>query len=225
MECVQWFKLLLDSPTRPKEFDDASLQTAVGKGLMKLPEGKTAVQVTSAYLRRLYILSITTLKDMIGDQAVDQTPILFSLSLPATWSHAAREATREAAENAGFLSRPRDEMALVDEPECAAIATLKSTIENFDANHAFQVKICSDTIGLTTRANSWQPNTTVLIVDLGGGTADLISYRIVKLDPLQLDEACVGEGIFCVRYIQTWSLQYLQEPKSEEPQLTASSMS
>jgi hypothetical protein len=40
----------------------------------------------------------------------------------------------------------------------------------------------------------FQPNTCVLIVDCGGGTLDLITYRIIKTEPLQLEEACVGEG-------------------------------
>lgn len=34
-----------------------------------------------------------------------------------------------------------------------------------------------------------------LICDMGGGTVDLICYKIMKLDPLQLEEACVGEGM------------------------------
>lgn len=33
-----------------------------------------------------------------------------------------------------------------------------------------------------------------MIVDLGGGTVDLISYRLIRLEPLQLEEACVGQG-------------------------------
>jgi hypothetical protein len=37
----------------------------------------------------------------------------------------------------------------------------------------------------------------VTVVDIGGGTVDLVTYRIIKLQPLQLEEACVGEGKKC----------------------------
>lgn len=33
-----------------------------------------------------------------------------------------------------------------------------------------------------------------MIIDIGGGTADLVTYRIIRLDPLALEEACVGQG-------------------------------
>ena len=108
--------------------------------MLTLPEGKTAIDVTADFLSCLYEHILRTLKGMIGPEAVEQTPMLFSLSLPATWSWTAREATREAAEQAGFLDRDHDEIALVDEPECAAIATLKTTIADFDEDHSFKVR-------------------------------------------------------------------------------------
>lgn len=35
-----------------------------------------------------------------------------------------------------------------------------------------------------------------MIVDMGGGTVDLITYRLIRIEPLQLEEACVGQGEF-----------------------------
>lgn len=40
----------------------------------------------------------------------------------------------------------------------------------------------------------YQDDQGIIVADLGGGTADLVSYRIVTVDPLQLDEICVGIG-------------------------------
>jgi hypothetical protein len=140
MKCCQWFKLLLDKDGDITEYDDPTLRQAVGNGMLKLPNNKSAIDVTADFLRCLYNHGILFLGRVLGPEAVANTPILFSLSLPATWSPAAREATRSAAKQAGFASRPGDQLALVDEPECAAIATLKTTIENFEDNHTFKVR-------------------------------------------------------------------------------------
>lgn len=40
-------------------------------------------------------------------------------------------------------------------------------------------------------------NDGVLLVDLGGGTADLVSYRVLSKEPLQLEEICIGVGGKC----------------------------
>ena len=166
MTCFQWFKLLLDETTDITEFDDPLLRQAIGDGLLKLPEGKTAIDVTAEFLSCLHDHILRSLGAMIGAEAVDQTPILFSLSIPATWSYAAREATRTAAEQAGFLDRDHDEIALVDEPECAAIATLKSTIESFDDNHPFQVCIvCLATVQLLRKGSQAHPSSLLIVVE------------------------------------------------------------
>ncbi|KEF59307.1 uncharacterized protein A1O9_04151 [Exophiala aquamarina CBS 119918] len=178
MTSTQWFKLLLDSNTRVTDFDDPQLQQSIGTTLMRLPEGKCAEEVASDFLSMLYSHTISSLSDLIGRTALEQTAIIFSITTPATWSLAARQATRTAAESAGFGSRWRDEIILTDEPEAAAIFALKSVVTAFDAK-------------------PFQPNTCVLIVDCGGGTLDLITYRILKTDPLQLEEACIGEGGKC----------------------------
>jgi len=50
------------------------------------------------------------LSRQIGKNAVEQTRFRYMVTLPATWSPAAREATRQAAQNAGFGTRERDEL-------------------------------------------------------------------------------------------------------------------
>jgi hypothetical protein len=138
MKSAQWFKLLLDDNTRASDFDDPQLEQSIGTTLMRLPEGKVAQEVASDFLSMLYNHTIVSLEDLIGETALEQTAIIFSITTPATWSLAARHATRTAAENAGFGSRDRDEVILTDEPEAAAISALKSVVTTFDAK-PFQV--------------------------------------------------------------------------------------
>ena len=39
-----------------------------------------------------------------------------------------------------------------------------------------------------------QKGSTVLVVDLGGGTGDSVAYRVVEDEPLKLEEACPKQG-------------------------------
>ena len=141
MVCCQWFKLLLDSATKPSDYDDPLLAKTVGEGIMQLPEGKKVTDVVTDYLGFLYDHILTSLKGMMGAVAVAQTPIVFELTLPATWGHAARDATRQAAIDAGFDSRAKDRIVLIDEPEAAAISVMRSTVSTFGETQPF--KVCS----------------------------------------------------------------------------------
>lgn len=42
--------------------------------------------------------------------------------------------------------------------------------------------------------SSFQENQGIIVADLGGGTANLVSYKIVALNPLQVEEMCIGVG-------------------------------
>jgi hypothetical protein len=139
MVSCQWFKLLLDQTAQISEFDDEVLRQAMGSSMFHLPPGKTAIDVAADFLRYLYDLALRNLKDMVGPEAVNQTPIFWVLTIPATWSHVARQATLQAAEEAGFEERAEDEIALIDEPEAAAIACMRGTIDSFGDKQPFEV--------------------------------------------------------------------------------------
>ena len=106
---------------------------------MQLPQDKKATDVVRDYLGFLYDHIFTTLKGMMGAHAVAQTPIVFELTLPATWKNAARDATRQAAIDAGFDSRSKDKIVLIDEPEAAAISVMRSSVAMFDDTQPFKV--------------------------------------------------------------------------------------
>ncbi|ETI26304.1 hypothetical protein G647_03081 [Cladophialophora carrionii CBS 160.54] len=169
-----WFKLLLDENTQKTEFDDPLLQEAVGKSLMRIKPGKDAKDVTTDFLRLLHDYVMSQMQKVIGKTAMQQTAFRFQFTLPAVWSLHARESTLAAAREAGFASRESDELFFTEEPEAAFLWTIKSTEDKFTTS-SFQ-------------------NSCVMVVDMGGGTVDLVTYRIIKLQPLQLEEACVGQG-------------------------------
>jgi hypothetical protein len=76
----------------------------------------------------------------------------------------------QAAKKAGFPPKTQ----LISEPEAAAMHTI--------ANESNNLKL----------------GDTVVVVDCGGGTVDLISYKICQLDPaLEVEECTVGTGGMC----------------------------
>lgn len=141
MVSCQWFKLLLDSSVEPSTFDDPLLQRALGEGsgqLMFLPDGKTVEDVVTDWLEWMRTHVLNVLARRMGPANLKETPILWTLTTPATWSPSAREKTRMAAIRAGFEGRERDRMAMIDEPEAAGIAAMKGTLDTFEEKSPFQ---------------------------------------------------------------------------------------
>ncbi|KIW19726.1 hypothetical protein PV08_00300 [Exophiala spinifera] len=171
----QWFKLLLDGKFKREDFDDPRLNTALGSKVMHIPEGKTAQTVSTDFLRNMYRHLLQAIELELGPTLVEQTSFRFVITTPATWSNAARQATRKAAEDAGFGSRMGDEILMIAEPEAAAICAITQTNSKF-------------------HTAPFQQNTCTMVVDIGGGTIDTCTYRIARMQPLRLEEACVGEG-------------------------------
>ncbi|KAK8235089.1 hypothetical protein HDK90DRAFT_524724 [Phyllosticta capitalensis] len=176
-----WTKLLLDGNTTLTEFDDPSLRDLFGQGMMRLPYHKTASQVCSDYMKALQEHMVQTLCKKFGNRLYDTTPIDLFLTVPAIWSDAAKNATREAARLAGFANRSFDTVTIISEPEAAALAALKPHLE----------------------INSLDPLQTgelVLICDCGGGTVDITTYRILSTAPvLEFEElnGVIGTGGKC----------------------------
>ena len=96
------------------------------------------------------------------------------LTVPAVWSDAAKRNTFQMAEGAG-LGRKELDLTTVAEPEAAAIAVLQNR----------------------TRAATLEEGDCFVVVDAGGGTVDLTSYKMQKKWPLTLTEATVGNGDVC----------------------------
>jgi molecular chaperone DnaK (HSP70) len=164
-----WFKLLLDPKNQVGRDSDKVLKTV--RVLKQLD--KSAEDVAVDYLRMIWKYTLDDIQKVRGDDWSEIYTIRAVMTVPAIWSPAAMERTLNIAKKAGL---PAD-VRLVREPEAAALAVLKDKQEDGDK---LQVGDC------------------FVVCDAGGGTVDLISYKIGGLDPLQIDECAVGDGMFAV---------------------------
>ncbi|KAL4806050.1 actin-like ATPase domain-containing protein [Aspergillus unguis] len=182
MVAYSWTKLLLDQNVPLTQYDDSALETASQAGILRLPEGKSAVDVVADYLSEVYDHIIKTLEKNITEEALRVTPLEFWFTVPAIWSDQAQNATKTAAQLAGFggkVGRREDRVFLISEPEAAAITALKKyTVGN---------------MGGSIKAGDG-----VLVCDCGGGTVDITTYLISQVLPvLKFDELCTGIGGKC----------------------------
>ncbi|KAI2642096.1 actin-like ATPase domain-containing protein [Xylaria nigripes] len=133
---------------------------------------KTVVDAVSDYLTEIYKHTMDTLTRRYGESFMASTKVEFVLTCPAVWSDAAKNITLQAAERAGMGSK--SEIQMISEPEAAAVYTLKA----IQPNH------------LSVGDN-------FVVCDAGGGTVDLIAYKVVSLKPLRVEESAVGTGGLC----------------------------
>jgi molecular chaperone DnaK (HSP70) len=110
-----------------------------GHGMMQLPHFRDAKGVCEDYLHEVYLYVSSKLRQQMTDSTYVNTPMECWITLPAIWSEEAKDATLNAARNAGFGSRPGDEIFTIAEPEAAAIATLRT----YSGQDAFNpIKVC-----------------------------------------------------------------------------------
>ncbi|KAF4585832.1 hypothetical protein GQ602_005137 [Ophiocordyceps camponoti-floridani] len=133
---------------------------------------KNVVDAVSDYLVQIYRHSMDTLTRRYGESFMASTKVDFVLTCPAVWSDAAKNATRLAAERAGMGRR--SEIQMISEPEAAAVYTLKAI-----------------------QPNNLHVGDNFVVCDAGGGTVDLIAYKIMSLKPLRVEESAVGTGGLC----------------------------
>ncbi|KAK3116935.1 hypothetical protein LTR53_002158 [Teratosphaeriaceae sp. CCFEE 6253] len=162
---LRYLKLFLD-PSQP--IPDYATLPDMRYQLMAC--GKNVGTIIAEYLRALFAHTKITLARRYSQQFVDNTKLTLVLTVPAVWSDAAKDATFKAAEAAGI----GDNLAMISEPEAAAIYTLQALqVKHLSIGHNF------------------------VVVDAGGGTVDLISYGIRRTTPLRLEELAKGSGAFC----------------------------
>ncbi|KAL8386330.1 hypothetical protein RB599_007955 [Gaeumannomyces hyphopodioides] len=172
---VRWFKLLL---LRPGDLTDELLHSEIlTMGRMFLAKtGKTAVEVIADYLRLLWNHTLDTITKNLGEIVVKSMAFRVVITVPAIWKPYARQSMQEAARLAGILeerSAGLTTMSFVPEPEAAALATLTEPGRKPNKDDIF------------------------IICDAGGGTVDLISYRIDKVGPIAVSEYVEGTGALC----------------------------
>ncbi|KAF5258229.1 hypothetical protein FOXYS1_11211 [Fusarium oxysporum] len=136
--------------------------------------GRNVDELVTDFISQLLDHLMYTLREKLGSGLVDSTPLQFVITVPAIWSDLAKEKTKKACEQA-MISVSEHHVHLVSEPEAAAIYAL----HDLDMN------------GLDA-------GDTIVVVDAGGGTVDLISYTILSTKPiLEVQEAAPGSGALC----------------------------
>lgn len=116
---------------------------------------------------------------------------LKQITVPAVWSDMAKAKTRACAERAGMGAGAA--LHIISEPEAAALYAL----------HALD-------------PHSLKIGETFMICDAGGGTVDLITYKISALKPiLKLAEAGPGSGSACGSSILNRRFRKFLEEKLE----------
>ncbi|KAL2261223.1 hypothetical protein VTK26DRAFT_4545 [Humicola hyalothermophila] len=133
---------------------------------------KTVVDAVSDYLTQIYKHTMDTLRRRYGESFMASTKVDFVLTCPAVWSDAAKNTTLQAAERAGMGAQSQIQM--ISEPEAAAVYTLKAI-----------------------QPNNLKVGDNFIVCDGGGGTVDLIAYKIVSLKPIRVEESAVGTGGLC----------------------------
>jgi molecular chaperone DnaK (HSP70) len=132
MKTYTWTKLLLDQLAVQSEFDDPDLYLANGENIMKLPEGKCASWVVTEYLKKLKAMFDDAVPLHSVAQTINDLPMDFWITVPASWTEKARLLTIKAAKDAGFGTRDIDTVSLISEPEAAAHAVLKSSLHRLE---------------------------------------------------------------------------------------------
>jgi molecular chaperone DnaK (HSP70) len=109
----------------------------------------------------------------LGEDTIRSTPVEYIITVPAMWSEAAQAKTRQCAEKAGMNKYAP--VHIISEPEAAATYALDSM-----------------------DPTSLHVGDTYVLCDAGGGTVDLISYRVTAVRPvLRVEEAAPGTGSLC----------------------------
>jgi hypothetical protein len=128
---------------------------------------------------------VSTLSGKFGSQAFKALQQEWIITVPAVWSLQAKETTRTCAEAAGMGKGST--LQMISEPEAAAAYTL----------HKLE-------------PHNLRVNDNIVICDAGGGTVDLITYRIKRLPPtLQVEESGIPSGgkcgsVFLNRIFEDW---------------------
>ncbi|KAF2965471.1 hypothetical protein GQX73_g8077 [Xylaria multiplex] len=179
VETIDWFKLLLlNAEDLQNHLQDSAHLNDARKSLQKLQ--KSAVQLVGEYLKNLWDYSMEQICNEKGANLVDRMRFHVVLSVPAIWTDYARDRMRTAAAIAGILKDRgkwvgKTTLSFVSEPEAAAIATMPELEDRTDL----------------------QTGDSFVVVDAGGGTVDVISYKVNKLEPLSVSECVEGEGALC----------------------------
>ncbi|KAK9770107.1 putative RING-type domain-containing protein [Seiridium cardinale] len=154
--------------------------------------------LVSRYLDNLGAHVMRTIEERYSKDVMKTMPTIFVLTVPAIWSDLAKQRTHRAFDKAlSFRSYgPVESVSLLSEPEAAATFALDALI-----------------------SSDLQVGQTIVVVDAGGGTVDLVSYTINALGPvLEVSEAAPGSGGMCgSAYLDERFKEFYRAKLGQEP--------
>lgn len=172
-EPLKWFKLLLQNNADLLGTSSANTTPALKTFYQLHTLGIKAEKVAEDFLCSVRKTVLADISKAYDAQFVKNSKVEYVITIPAIWSDAAKALMVKAAENAGY-GQHRKNFNLVSEPEAAAAYTLK-----------------------VIQPHEFKQNDTFIICDAGGGTVDLIAYKVKELQPLRIDEVVSGSGDLC----------------------------
>ncbi|PHH86733.1 hypothetical protein CDD83_9820 [Cordyceps sp. RAO-2017] len=174
---LRWFKLLLlDDEDIPAHVRDSEYLKEARRQLKQ--NNRHAGEVIADYLRELWKQGLQSIEQSVGKRRVSTSRFELVVTLPAIWPQYARKRMEAAVQSSGLLDYRKQgptTLTFISEPEAAALATM----EDFEGRVEFK------------------KNDHFVVCDAGGGTVDIISYKVIRERPLQLRESVKGDGKLC----------------------------
>ncbi len=149
--------------------------------LLDIGNKKRPVEVIADFLRHVKDHLIKNLDEQYGQNLWRTLPLVLVITVPAVWSDLAKSRTLQAVRSAGFAAKCFKKLIqtiTITEPEAAALFTIKSLRGG-------------------AQDKKMKVGDGIIVCDMGGGTVDLISYRVAELQPTVVEEITVGNGGIC----------------------------
>ncbi|KAJ5325283.1 uncharacterized protein N7506_008385 [Penicillium brevicompactum] len=131
---------------------------------------RSPVEASGDYLGKIVAHARDILLRRFGT-ALEAMDLQYVLTVPAVWSDKAKDSTRQAAYAAGIDFA---KLTLLSEPEAAAVYAIRTMVKDS-----------------ATKGDCF------VVCDAGGGTVDIITYRVNEVAPMRFEEVTEGTGAVC----------------------------
>ncbi|XP_043988304.1 heat shock 70 kDa protein 12A-like [Gambusia affinis] len=138
---------------------------------IKATNGKEmkALQVFAEALKCLKEDALSYIAQHTAGKKFTASDFTWVLTVPAIWDHSAKEFMREAATQAGIVTKGKeDKLIIALEPEAASVYCKKLPSDGFIAENLGNVKL------------DQSPGTQYVVVDCGGGTIDITVHEVLE---------------------------------------------
>ncbi|KND95002.1 hypothetical protein TOPH_00406 [Tolypocladium ophioglossoides CBS 100239] len=174
---LKWVKLLLlDDEDLPEHVRNSNHVKSAESRLKE--SNKHPVEVIGDYMREFWKHGYKDIARSVGKSRIDTSRFELVVTLPAIWPSYVRMRLRKAIEMAGLLdARLTGETTLsfISGLEAATLAIMHDFVDRADFKKNDQFVVC----------------------DAGGGTVDIISYKVMREKPPKIRESIQGDGKLC----------------------------